>query len=244
MLDKDFMLHSDWRDANERLSQGIAGIEYVNPNSVDEKETEDIKEIDPDARLTYFIPPAGSDGKRTTPTRPSYYKKVIGSHVSEEKARRILALYEWNVTEGYEITRHGLEDIHWEKKDDGSIAQLDAWERDEPASIGTNLLRAWNPLHRAYWWLGEEFEENLAAYYEMNETYIWPSDNYGFISETYLQQGAQLDAEFEQMMTEIVVGRRELSDVQTAVDHWLSNGGQQIIDEINEQYESFKAERG
>ncbi|MGN8646164.1 extracellular solute-binding protein [Gracilibacillus sp. HCP3S3_G5_1] len=240
VLDKDFMLHTDWRDANELLSNGVAGIEYVNPNSVDRKEAADIKEHNPEASLTYFPPPAGPDGERTTPTRPSYFKKVINADISEEKVRRILALFEWNITEGYEITRHGLEDIHWQEAEDGTIEVLDKWDEDEPASIGTNILRAWNPLHRAYWWLGDEFATNLENYYEMNETYLWESDNPGLVSETNLQSGTQLDAELEQILTEIVVGRRELSDVKTAVDHWLSNGGQQIIDEMNEQYKEYQ----
>ncbi|KYG33866.1 extracellular solute-binding protein [Alkalihalobacillus trypoxylicola] len=243
VLDKDFMLHSDWRDANDRLSMGIAGIEYVNPNSVHRKEAEDIKEIDPDAELTFFIPPAGPDGSRTTPSRPSYFKSVLYSDMSEVKARRLLALFEWNVTEGYEITRHGLEDIHWVQNDDGTYEQLDKWDEDEPSTIGTNILRPWNPLHKSYWWLGEDFLEELAGYYETNEEYYWESDNPNLISETDLNQGAQLNAEFEQILTEIVVGRREISDVKTAVDQWLNNGGQDIIDEMNEQYKVYNEER-
>lgn len=243
VLDKDFMLHSDWRDANERLSEGIAGIEYVNPNSVHRKEAEDIKEHDPNATLTFMAPPAGPDGERTTPTRPSYFKKVINANVSAEKAHRILAIYEWNITEGYEITRHGIEDIHYTVHEDGTVEQLDAWDEHEPASIGTDILRAWNPMHRAYWWLGEEFEQELAAQYEENETYFWVDDNPGLVSDKNVEIGAQLDSEFEQVLTEIVVGRRGLEDVELAVDQWLENGGQDIIDEMNELYEDYQAIR-
>ncbi|UTR16535.1 extracellular solute-binding protein [Salipaludibacillus sp. LMS25] len=236
VLDRDFMLHNEWTDPNALLSEGIVGIEYVNPNSTYRKEEVEVKETDPNAELTYFPPPKGPDGERTTPTRDSHFKKILNADMSEEKVRRMLAIYEWNVTEGYEITRHGLEDIHWTKNEDGTIEELDKWEEDEVASIGTDILRAWNPLHRAYWWLGEEFEENLAAYYEMNAKYHWRDDNPGLMSETNLQQGAQLDSEFERIMTEIVVGQRGIEDVDVAVDQWLENGGQQIIDEINEQY--------
>lgn len=243
VLDKDFMLHTDWRDANERLSNGIAGIEYVNPNSVHEKEAVDVKEHDPNAELTFFPPPAGPEGSRTTPTRSSFFKKVINANVSKEKAHRILAIYEWNITDGYEITRHGIEDIHYTVHEDGTVEKLDAWDEHEPASIGTNLIRGWNELHRAYWWLGEEFEQNLAAHYEMNEKYLWEDDNPALISETNVKIGGQLDAEFEQMMTEIVVGRRGMEDVETAVNRWLNDGGQKIIDEMNELYEEYKATR-
>ena len=54
VLDKDFMLHTDWRDANGRLSDGIAGIEYVNPTVFTAKRQLDVKEHDPNAELTYY----------------------------------------------------------------------------------------------------------------------------------------------------------------------------------------------
>lgn len=243
VLDKDFMLHSDWRDANVRLSDGIAGIEYVNPNSTHRKEELDVKEHDPNAKLTYFDPPAGPTGERTTPTRPGYFKKVINGNVSDAKAHRILSILEWNVTEGYDITRHGLEDIHYKIHDDGTVEELDAWEEHQPADIGTALLRAWNPLHRAYWWLGEDFEKELGDRYEWLEEFTWVDDNPGLISDTNTEIGAQLNAEFEQILTEVVVGQREMDDVETAVNAWLENGGNDIIEEINEAYRQYNEER-
>jgi len=244
VLDKDFMLHTDWRDANERLSDGIAGIEYVNPNSVHRKEEVDILEHDPNAKLTYIDPPAGPSGERTTPTRPEgYFKKVINGNVSDAKAHRILSILEWNVTEGYDITRHGIEDIHYEVNDDGTVEELDAWEEDLPADIGTALLRAWNPLHRAYWWLGEEFEQTLGERYEWLEQYAWEDDNPGLLSDTNIEIGAQLNAEFEQTLTQVVIGQREMSDVEVAVNEWLENGGSDIIAEMNEAYKQYNEER-
>lgn len=244
VLDKDFMLHSDWRDANVRLSDGIAGIEYVNPNSTHRKEELDVKEHDPNAELTYFDPPAGLSGERTTPTRPEgYFKKVINSNVSDAKAHRILSILEWNVTEGYEITRHGIEDVHYTVDDDGTVEELDAWEKDSPADIGTALLRGWNPLHRSYWWLGEEFEQTLGDRYEWLEEFAWDDDNPGLLSDTNIENGAQLSAEFEQTLTQVVVGQREMDDVETAVNEWLENGGNDIIAEINEAYQKYNEER-
>ncbi|WP_062049537.1 hypothetical protein [Bacillus sp. JCM 19034] len=63
------------------------------------------------------------------------------------------------------------------------------------------------------------------------------------VSDKNVEIGAQLDSEFEQVLTEIVVGRRGLEDVELAVDQWLENGGQDIIDEMNELYEDYQAIR-
>ena len=111
-----------------------------------------------------------------------------------------------------------------------------------PADIGTAILRAWNPLHRAYWWLGEEFEKDWTIDMSGSKT-LWEDDNPGLLSDTNVEKGAQLNAEFEQTLTEVVVGRRGMADVETAVNEWLENGGNEIIKEINDAYRQYKEER-
>lgn len=142
------------------------------------------------------------------------------------------------------LTEYGIEGVNYEVDENGYLVRLD---EDNTAlrnnNAGLNQMLAYIPRYTPT--PSVETNERTAR---QNEVYVEneacavfnPALSYLANSATYSDVGATLDEIIKQARTQYICGEIDEAGLQAAADAWLAQGGQQIIDEVNEQYQANK----
>lgn len=142
------------------------------------------------------------------------------------------------------LTEYGIEGVNYEVDENGYMVKLD---KDDTALTnnyaGLNQMLAYIPRYTPT--PSVETNERTAR---QNEVYVEneacavfnPALSYLANSATYSDVGATLDEIIKQARTQYICGEIDEAGLQAAADAWLAQGGQQIIDEVNEQYQANK----
>ena len=142
------------------------------------------------------------------------------------------------------LTEYGIEGVNYEVDENGYMVRLD---KDDTALTnnyaGLNQMLAYIPRYTPT--PSVETNERSAR---QNEVYVEneacavfnPALSYLANSATYSDVGATLDEIIKQARTQYICGEIDEAGLQAAADAWLAQGGQQIIDEVNEQYQANK----
>ncbi|MFS0726649.1 extracellular solute-binding protein [Paenibacillus sp. 1P07SE] len=239
VLDKDFAVLKR-NELAEKFRSNKLGIGAARPEVADTTFIKPLTDLVPEATITQMVPPAGPNGDRASETfSPADRKVVINAKIDEKKQHRILRLLDYMVSEeGADMLKHGIEDIHYTKVSDDVYEKLPAYDEERPQLFGEWFFK---PEGVGFWkWDSEELVEKANSWYEVNAAYEWQNEGLGLISETNNRAGAEINTVFMQTMIEIIVGRQPLDAVEQAVATWKSNGGDQIIQEMNEAYAELK----
>lgn len=142
------------------------------------------------------------------------------------------------------LVEYGIEGVNWEKGEDGSLVDLDT-ENVELSNnyAGLNQMLAYLPRYDLTPSPAKnERTQAQADVYVENEKYAVfnPALSYLANSATYADIGATLDEILTQARTQYICGEIDEAGLQAAWDNWLNQGGQTIIDEVNEQYAANK----
>ena len=142
------------------------------------------------------------------------------------------------------LTEYGIEGVNYEVDENGYLVRLD----NEDTALknnyaGLNQMLAYIPRYTPT--PATETNERTAR---QNEVYVEneacavfnPALSYLANSATYSDVGATLDEIIKQARTQYICGEIDEAGLQAAADAWLAQGGQQIIDEVNEQYQANK----
>ena len=139
------------------------------------------------------------------------------------------------------LTGYGLEGINYEINDNGNLVKLDVNDTTLSANYaGLNQLVAYIPnlsqtspaeekTERQL--LEEKVKSDCEPYAVFN-----PALSYLTNSVTYSELGASLDEIIKQARTQYICGEIDKEGLQAAFQSWLDQGGQKVIDEVNEQY--------
>ena len=142
------------------------------------------------------------------------------------------------------LVEYGLEGINWEKDADGNLVDLDVEDTALAANyIGLNQMLAYIPRYDLTPSPAKnERTQAQADVYVENEQYAVfnPASSYLANSATYADIGKTLDEIITQARTQYICGEIDEAGLQAAWDNWLNQGGQAIIDEVNEQYAANK----
>lgn len=142
------------------------------------------------------------------------------------------------------LTEYGIEGVNYEVDENGYMVKLD---KDDTALTnnyaGLNQMLAYIPRYTPT--PSVETNERTAR---QNEVYVEneacavfnPALSYLANSATYSDVGATLDEIIKQARTQYICGEIDEAGLQAAADAWLAQGGQQIIDEVNAQYQANK----
>ncbi|MBO5278045.1 MAG: extracellular solute-binding protein [Lachnospiraceae bacterium] len=142
------------------------------------------------------------------------------------------------------LADHGLEGIGYEMQD-GYLVDINTdWTPAQKPHTGLNQtvcyipnLSASNPTvkksDRAI--LEEQVKADNVQYAVFN-----PAAGYLAGSETYALNGAILDTALKDARTQYICGEIDEAGFRAAMDTWLAQGGQQIIDEVNALYQADK----
>lgn len=73
-----------------------------------------------------------------------------------------------------------------------------------------------------------------------NEAFVIANPAEPLVSNVYAERGAQLDQIIEDARINYIVGRITMAEFDAEVERWKRNGGEQYMQEINEQYKALK----
>lgn len=143
------------------------------------------------------------------------------------------------------LSGYGLKGQHWDLDEEGYIEDLDAG--DEVS------CKAYQALNQAVAYIPnltstnpsikynerQELENKIKA---ANEEYAVfnPASSYLVNSATYSLSGSSLDQLLDDARTQYICGQIDEAGLQAQWDLWLKQGGQDVINEVNEQYAANK----
>jgi putative aldouronate transport system substrate-binding protein len=232
VLDKDFAVNKP-RDPLTRFEAGKVGISYVNPNEVNTLTIPPIRKITPNAEVVPLDPPIGPKGQ-AVPTGASLQKVVINAKISEKKQQRILKLFDYMMSdEGFDLIKNGIEGIHYKKNGD-TYEKLNAFDNDRPFLLSIWFLRRYDPNIQVRKWDNPQYEQMLRSWFDRNASFKWPNPAVALQSPTADKQKVGLDAKFTETLVKVITGKLPPDAIGKAAEEWRKNGGDKIIQEIND----------
>lgn len=138
------------------------------------------------------------------------------------------------------LCEYGIEGVNWEKDADGNLVDLDT----EDTALANNYLglnqmipniprRDIEPAPAQ----NERTARQAAVYVENEPLAVFnPALPYLANSATYADLGSTLNDIITQARTQYICGQIDKDGLEAAKQQWLDQGGQAIIDEVNDQY--------
>lgn len=175
---------------------------------------------------------------RTLPTTgyDGYYVFPKAAIVNEDDLDFVLGVMDKaNDQEALNLMNFGIEGRSYEIDDEGFVVK-----KDEPA-----IVREYADLNQfATGIIATELKtrytapvaEKIDQVYEENEQYAVANPAEPYVSKTYSTSGPQLDAIMAAANTKFINGDISEDDWKAERDRWLQQGGQKVIDEINDAY--------
>ncbi|WP_248926061.1 extracellular solute-binding protein [Paenibacillus hamazuiensis] len=240
VLDKDFPILKS-RDSLNKLEAGKSGIANVNPQQLYVETLPPLTKLDPKAELVQVLPPVGPTGLRGTRGLPTADKIVINSKIDAKKQQRILKLMDYMLSdEGYDLVKHGIEGVHYKKTADERYEQLEASVKDRQFLLVGWFFKRFDPMFLIYKWMDPKETATIKAYFDNNAKYVTKNEGFGFVSETAIKVGPNIDKKWMDTMVKVIVGQEPMESIDKAIAEWKAGGGDAIIKEINEEYQKSK----
>ncbi|MCI9541091.1 MAG: extracellular solute-binding protein [Lachnospiraceae bacterium] len=142
------------------------------------------------------------------------------------------------------LADHGLEGIGYEMQDGYLVDINTTWTPAQKPHTGLNQTVCYIPNEAA---LDPVVKKSPQALVEaevktknVENAVFNPAVGYLAGSDTYALNGATLDAALKDARTQYICGEIDEAGFRAAMDTWLAQGGQKIIDEINALYQADK----
>lgn len=239
-LDRDFPTNK-LKDPLSKLEDGKTGIATVVPNEFYSVTLPAVKKRDPHAELVQLIPPKGTAGLQATHTMATTIKIVINAKIDPLKQQKALEFLDYLLSdEGYDLIKHGVEGVHYQKNETGTFEKLEAFDKDRPQLLSIWFFRRYDPDVQIRKWDDPVYASHVRNFYETNARYRWSNPAAGLNSETMAKLGGRLQHQWMSIITKVAIGQLPLSAVDEAAASWIREGGDKIIQEINDEYRKTK----
>lgn len=254
----DGLIASDWaiRDTGswtDDNKNGVAGAYCDCTDNVrkiwDYYEQNGIKSVTDDAKTaTMQMLPGIAKDASSDPKTLSYeiygFFAITQAAESEAEVQACLEfLDKMNDPEAMMPAMYGLEGIHWQYNDAGEVERINPEDQAlHKAYNGLNQMLTFIPSREPAGYTFAQDEQTKMqekTFDESEEIAVFnPAIGYLSNSQTYITNGGNLDLIIDDARTQYIVGDIDQAGLQEAFDLWLSTGGQQVIDEVNEQYKN------
>jgi putative aldouronate transport system substrate-binding protein len=239
LLDKDFAINKQ-QDPDFKFEANKVGFTIVPGTNIYDTGLPNLQKVVPSAEVMQLAPPKGPTGLQGMTTYASINKVVINAKIDQKKQERILALLDYMVTdEGHSLITYGVEGVHY-KKTGEKWEMLPAFEPDRPMLINFWFFHRFDALNTVRPWEDQEKPKKVRALFEENKKYLVRDQGAGLFSETLTKSGASLDQKLMGEMVLIIMGQKPVDAIEAAVEAWKKDGGNKIIEEMNEQYKLSK----
>ncbi|KAB1440078.1 extracellular solute-binding protein [Candidatus Galacturonibacter soehngenii] len=143
------------------------------------------------------------------------------------------------------LATYGIKDVHWNLDEEGYLIDLDAGDEvSTKAYQALNQtipfipnLKALSPVVKTNERI--ELEEKVKKENEAVAVFN-PAISYLNNSDTYSLSGSTLDKIIDDARTQYICGQIDEAGLQAAWDNWLTQGGKNVIEEVNAQYTATK----
>lgn len=140
------------------------------------------------------------------------------------------------------LVEYGIEGVNWERDADGNLVDLDIEDTGLSNNYGgLNQMLAYLPRYDLDPSPAKnERTQAQADVYVENEQYAVfnPAASYLANSATNADVGSSIGELLTQARTQYICGEIDEAGLEEAANQWLAQGGQQIIDEVNEQHKA------
>lgn len=140
------------------------------------------------------------------------------------------------------LVEYGIEGVNWERDADGNLVDLDIEDTGLSNNYGgLNQMLAYLPRYDLDPSPAKnERTQAQADVYVENEQYAVfnPAASYLANSATNADVGSSIGELLIQARTQYICGEIDEAGLEEAANQWLAQGGQQIIDEVNEQHKA------
>ncbi|MDR6550859.1 extracellular solute-binding protein [Paenibacillus qinlingensis] len=241
VLDKDFAINKIG-DPLEKFTAGKLGISWINPNQYYDKVEPALMKVQPKAEVLQIDPPKGPTGQRGTKTfTPGTTKFVINAKIDKKKQDRILAFMDYLLSdEGDNLTRHGIEGVHYKKTADGKFEKLDAFDKDRPYLFPSWFLRRYDPMILIRKWDNQDLVAKIKDLYTNNAKFPIYNPGAAFNPETSAKLSTPLNAKYVDTLVKVISGKEPVESIDKAVQAWKTGGGDKIVEEMNAEYVKSK----
>lgn len=239
-INQDFPVTSK-TDQQDLLKTGKAGM-YIGSMGDVETLYRDATDLNPDVEFDVHNYVEGPDGEYGIWSIPGYSRMLLfprSSVETEEELKHILNFYDQMMDpENMNLMTWGVEGEHYEIEDgkaqsiaenqqanDREVKPYLSLEIGEPETTGKyEGLSTYEPKTKA-----TELEKD-------NENNLIPDLSVGLVSDTYVQNGDRLKGIIDDATYKYMLGQIDEGGFDAAVDIWLNQGGQDMIDEYTEAY--------
>ncbi|QCT01543.1 extracellular solute-binding protein family 1 [Paenibacillus algicola] len=244
VLDKDFPLNKG-SDIQDKASSGKLGIDHAIPVAMIRHESK-LKEANPEAEFIQLPPLIGPTGIQLNDSKEMLDKIVLNTKMDEQKINRILEILDWWVTEeGTDIIKNGPPGVYYTENGDGTFTPAESVksEGNRIAILNNWFFRSIANDHDVYKWDPEAYKDRIIGFMEEASTYAAPLDPVAGIthlSPTYAKKAKEIEKDYLQDVYSIIIGTKPIDHLDSAIAKYKKNGGDQIIKELNEAYQSLK----
>lgn len=240
LINQDMATYSsdDW---NEQFLQSKAGV-IIDVADRARRLAQNMQEAVPEAVVDVFgyVKRDASAENRTLPTTgyDGYYVFPKQSVASEDDLDFVLGVMDkCNEQEALNLMNYGIEGTHYTLDENGYVVKT----QDE------SLLKQVNDLNQfstgiiatersvAY---TTEVAKTVQDVYEDNENWAVANPAEPYVSDTYSTKGPQLDAIMSEANTKYIVGQITLDEWKAQLERWRTQGGNDVIKEMNEAYKA------
>ena len=226
---------------NEQFLQGKAGV-IIDVADRARRLAQNIADLNPNANVDVFgyVTKDANTEPRTLPTTgyDGYYVFPVTSVVTEEDLDFVLGVMDKaNDQEALNLMNYGIKDRNYTLDEEGYVVKSEdaslAKEYADLNQFATGIIAT--DLKIKY---TAPVAEKIDAVYKDNEQHAVANPAEPYVSNTYSTRGPQLDAIMKEANTKFIVGQISEDEWLAQRDRWLQQGGQQVIDELNEAHEA------
>ncbi|MDD2648459.1 MAG: extracellular solute-binding protein [Eubacteriales bacterium] len=155
---------------------------------------------------------------------------------------RILDFIETLNDEGGILTAVGVEGVHYTKESDGTLSisaeQKQARTDDGSSEVFASMFP--RRIQSLDYGQGMTDVQKITAVSIANEPYTVSDMSIGFISSDMQSLQTEISTTISDARVKYIMGQIDKDGFKAAVDEWLKLGGQQIIDDVNANYNAAK----
>lgn len=201
-----------------------------------------LQKVNPEGKLGWTAPPAGPDGKRGMPVKPKggLLTSITSASKHPEKAAELIEFL--LSKEGRDLLQLGIEGIHYTGEGDQIVYNEAEREKDGFAANGWAHPLAWGnvtwPIDENYLPLIEPQRERAQQSVQLASQYIMPN-LVNKKTEAEIRYSSVLNDIYNQYFLDMLSGKK---DIDTGIEElsrkWREQGGDEILKEVSEAYES------
>lgn len=243
VVDPELMLN-DRPKAEEKFYQGKAGSMLGVMFRHVTRHENSIKELFPDAEISYDLSPAGPDGARglSKQGKGGTMTCITTACKNQDKAAEFV---DFMVSpEGNDLLRLGIEGIHYTKDGDKIVFNEEERAKDAFAEDGWAHALAWGsfywPLESGYIPASDPDRERALDTVKLASECQVPN----LIKQktpAEIQEGSAVNDIFIQYFSDMLQGKVGIEEgVAQLGKEWRNQGGEEILKEVNEVYQASK----